>query len=348
MKFMQVKKIVKNQSATRQQDATTGAGAGSRSPEVAFAASALGAALRTVLADGSASHKTIADYLLRHQVRVTALGIEELADACKVSTATISRFAREIGFSNFAAMRSAVAQALQSVLQPVEKLRNSIARRQDASTPAGDSLAYAGANISATAMALAAGDIAAIVKKLTRAKVVYVLGFGLSSHLAGILADHLQPFCQHVVVVAGHGGTEVAAGRLTNITARDVLVVLSFPRYTLDVIRLTNFARDHGACIVSITDAPASPLAALGEHVLYAESSHPILPSSATAAVAVIEALAVSLMASNKANVAKAARLTEAISAYLYGAEPAAGGAKKRRAGARRTDRTDNNNDNNT
>jgi len=324
------------------------AGAGSRSPEVAFAASALGAALRAVLADGSASHKTIADYLLRHQVRVTALGIEELADACKVSTATISRFAREIGFNNFAALRGAVAQALQSVLQPVEKLRNSIARRQDASTPAGDSLAYAGANIGATAMALAADDVAAIVKKLTRAKVVYVLGFGLSSHLAGILADHLQPFCQHVVVVAGHGGTEVAAGHLTNITARDVLVVLSFPRYTLDVIRLTNFARDHGACIVSITDAPASPLAALGEHVLYAESSHPILPSSATAAVAVIEALAVSLMASNKANVAKAARLTEAISAYLYGADPAAGGTKKRRvAVARRTGRTDNNNNNN-
>lgn len=318
---------MRTHSATKQQAAT--AGAGSRSPEVAFAASALGATLRAVLADGSASRKAIADYLLRHQVRVTALGIEEMADACKVSTATISRFAREIGFVNFAAMRSAVAQTLQSVLQPVEKLRNSIARREDASTPASDSLAYAGANIGATAMALAAGDVAAVVRKLTAAKVVYVLGFGLSSHLAGMLADHLQPFCHHVVEVAGQGGTETAAGHLTNVTARDVLVVLSFPRYTLDVIRLTNFARDHGACIVSITDAPASPLAALGDHVLYAESSHPILPSSATAAVAVIEALAVSLMASNKANVAKAARLTEAISAYLVGAEAPAGADKK-------------------
>ena len=331
---------MKNPSATKQQAVPPGAG--SRSPEVAFAASALGATLRAVLADGSASHRTIADYLLRHQVRVTALGIEELADVCKVSTATISRFAREIGFKNFAAMRGAVAQTLQSVLQPVEKLRNSIARRQDASTPASDSLAYAGANIGATAMALAAGDIDAVVKKLTRAKVVYVLGFGLSSHLAGLLSDHLQPFCQHVVEVAGQGGTEVAAGHLTNITERDVLVVLSFPRYTLDVIRLTNFARDHGACIVSITDAPASPLAALGDHVLYAESSHPILPSSATAAVAVIEALAVSLMASNKANVAKAARLTEAISAYLVGAETATGGAEKK--GSRRRGRSENNN----
>jgi DNA-binding MurR/RpiR family transcriptional regulator len=330
---------MKTPSATTRQ--AVPAGAASRSPAVAFAASALGATLRAVLADGSASHKAIADYLLRHQVRVTALGIEELADACQVSTATISRFAREIGFKNFAAMRGAVAQTLQSVLQPVEKLRNSIARRQDASTPAGDSLAYAGANIGATAMALAAADIDAVVKKLTRARVVYVLGFGLSSHLAGILADHLQPFCQHVVEAAGQGGTETAAGHLANITSRDVLVVLSFPRYTLDVIRLTNFARDHGACIVSVTDAPASPLAALGDHVLYAESSHPILPSSATAAVAVIEALVVSLMASNRANVAKAARLTEAVSAYLVGAEPAAGADSKGRVRRVRTSNND-------
>jgi hypothetical protein len=56
-------------------------------------------------------------------------------------------------------------------------------------------------------------------------------------------------------------------------------------------------------------------------HVLYAQSSHPVLPSSATAAIAVIEALVVTLMVSNKDNVAKAARLTDAISAYLYGAD---------------------------
>jgi DNA-binding MurR/RpiR family transcriptional regulator len=53
--------------------------------------------------------------------------------------------------------------------------------------------------------------------------------------------------------------------------------------------------------------------------VLYAHSAHPVLPSSSSAVLAVIEALAVALMTSNKANVAKAARHTEAIAAYLYG-----------------------------
>ncbi|WP_440965655.1 MurR/RpiR family transcriptional regulator [Massilia sp. GER05] len=291
----------------------------SASPDIGFAESSLGQSLLRVLAEGSASNRAIADYVLRNQVRVTALGIEELADACAVSTATISRFARDLGFKNYAAMRGAVAETLQSVLQPVEKLRSTIARRAAKASPALESLGYAEASITATSRALAGTQIDRVGAVLTKARTVYVLGFGLSSFLAGALAMHLQPFCRHVVEAAASGGTEVAASHLATITDKDVLVVISLPRYTLDAASLTRFARDAGATIVSITDSPASPLAELGHHVLYAHSTHPVLPSSSSAALAVIEALAVSLMTSNKANVAKAARHTEAIAAYLYG-----------------------------
>jgi DNA-binding MurR/RpiR family transcriptional regulator len=309
------------------------------SPDVGFAQSALGQGLLRVLAEGSASNRTIADYLLRNQMRVTALGIEELAEACAVSTATISRFARDIGFKNYAAMRSAIAETLQAVLQPVDKLRNNIARHTRTATPAVESLDYAGANIAASAQALDARELERVVSRLTGARSVYVLGFGLSVHLAGMLALHLQPFCPQVVEVAAQGGTEVAAGHLANITSKDVLVVISFPRYALDVVRLAQFARDHGATLVAITDSPASPLAELSHHVLYAHSTHPVLPSSASAALAVIESLVVSLMVSNKANVAKAARLTDAISAYLVGVEPVSSSSSKDGARKRRSDK---------
>lgn len=303
----------------------------SASPDVGFAASSLGRSLLRVLAEGSASNRAIADYVLRNQVRVTALGIEELADACVVSTATISRFARDLGFKNYAAMRGAVAETLQSVLQPVEKLRSTIARRTAKVSPALESLGYAEAALTATSRALAGAQIDRIGAVLTKARTVYVLGFGLSSFLAGALAMHLQPFCRHVVEVAASGGTEVAASHLATVTARDVLVVVSLPRYTLDAASLTRFARDAGATIVSITDSPASPLAELGHHVLYAHSAHPVLPSSSSAALAVIEALVVALMTSNKANVAKAARHTEAIAAYLHGEHQIRAGATQKK-----------------
>lgn len=291
------------------------------SPDAAFAQSPLGQTLMHVLASGSASQRQIADYLLRNQMRVTALGIEELADSCQVSTATISRFARDIGQKNYSAMRGAMAETLQSLLQPVDKLRRTIQRRARATSPITESLEYAAANIAATSDALSPPAMQAVVRRLTRAKVVYVMGFGLSANLAGMLVQHLQPFCPHVVEVVGIGGSEVAAGHLVNLTAHDVLVVISFPRYTLDCIGLASFARDRGACIVALTDSPASPLAELADHALYAQSTHPVLPSSASTALAMIEALAVALMVSNKKNVEKAARLSEVIAAYLYGGE---------------------------
>jgi DNA-binding MurR/RpiR family transcriptional regulator len=314
----------------------TAAAPPSASPDIGFAESSLGQSLLRMLAEGSASNRAIADYLLRNQVRVTALGVEELAEACAVSTATISRFARDLGFKNYAAMRGAVAETLQSMLQPVEKLRSTIARKATAASPALESLGYAEAAITATSRALAGAQLDSIGAVLTKASTVYVMGFGLSSFLAGTLAMHLQPFCRHVVEVAASGGTEVAASHLANITGKDVLVAISLPRYTLAVVPLTRFARDSGATVVSITDSPASPLAELGHHVLYAHSAHPVLPSSGSSTLAVIEALAVSLMTSNKANVAKAARHTEAIAAYLYGEHQIRTGSTQKKEGARR------------
>ncbi len=305
----------------------------SASPELAFAQSGFGQKLLRILAEGSASHKTIADFLLRNQIRAAALGIGELAESCHVSTATVSRFARDVGFKNYAAMRSEVGAIMQAVLQPADKLRRSIAQRTQSSSPGMDSLNYAAANIEATARNLSPSKIDAVVAKLSGAETIYVMGFGLTAHLAALLALQLQPYCRHVVDVACFGGTENAAGRLMDLTPKDVLIAISFPRYSIDAIKLSSFARHQGACIIAITDSPASPLALSADLVLLANSTHPVLPSSATAALALIETVVTSLMVSNKQNVAKAVKLTDAIASYLYGSdsEALAMHAKRRR-----------------
>ena len=293
----------------------------SNSPEMVFAKSSLGEALMAVLQEGTASNKRIADYLLRNQVKVTALGIEDLAALCQSSTATVSRFARDMGFNNYAGLRNQIAETVQAVFQPVEKLRNTIENRNSTSSAASGSLQYATANIDAASHGLTDAVMTQVVARLTKATTVYIMGFGLSAHLAGMLALHLEPFCSHVVEVVGYGGTEVAAGHLSNITEKDVLIVISFPRYALDVIRLTQFARMHSTCIIAITDSAASPIAQLGDYLLLAPSNHAVLPSSSTAAVAVIEALVSSIMVSSKKNVEKAQRLSEALAAYLHNAD---------------------------
>lgn len=282
----------------------------------AFGSSTLGQRLRAQQETGSASNRLIAEHLLRNPIQGTSLSIEDLAAASGVSTPTISRFARALGYPGYPELRAAFAATLQEMLRPVEKLRGALAR-QGSDDPLRTGLQDSLANLRATAEALDPAMLEKVVGRLAAASCVYVLGFGLSAHLAALLALGLQPFCRQLVNVVEFGGTEIAAGRLMHLEATDILVSISFPRYASDAIHLTRYAVDRGAGVIALTDSFASPLAPLADALFIAQSAHPVLASSNVAALLIIEALVTAMMISNSKNVEKAARLTEAISTYL-------------------------------
>jgi DNA-binding MurR/RpiR family transcriptional regulator len=292
---------------------------GEATADMGFARSALGERLMEMLGGGSPANQAIADMLLRNPVQVSSWSIETFAEAVAVSPASLSRFARLLGYAGYSALRSDVASIMQALLNPVEKLRGRFeAPSSGAPSPVADSLEAALFNARATADGLSADLVANVVQRLTAARTVYVMGFGLSAHVAALLTLGLQPFCPGLQNVVEFGGTEVAAGRLLNVTKGDAVVVISIPRYASDAVHLTAYARDRGATIIAITDSSASPLVPLADEVLLTRSEHPILSSSTLGPVMVVETLVAALMASNRDNVAQAAKLTEAISSYLY------------------------------
>ncbi|XVJ71828.1 MAG: MurR/RpiR family transcriptional regulator [Rhizobacter sp.] len=296
--------------------------------DTSFAGSPLGCLLQGMLSQGRGSNAVIADFLLRHPMRATAWGIEELAAQIQTSTATLSRFARTLGFDGFSALRAAMAEALQQAMQPafqpVEKLRGALQRTptQGSNPVLAESLQASLTNLNATAAALDMTVLDAIAKRVLQASTLYTMGFGISSHLAAILALDLQPFCKQCINVAEFGGTEVAAGRLMNIGPKDLLIVISFPRYAGDAVTLARYAKDRGARIVVLTDSVASPLVPWAHDVMLAAALHPVLSSSYTAALMVVEALVTSLMLSGHDHVQQAQKLTDAISNYLYSDRP--------------------------
>ncbi len=320
--------------------APTSAPFSSPSIDTAFAQCGLGLRLREVLAQGRGSNAVIADFLLRNPVRATAWGIEELAANTQTSTATLSRFARTLGFSGFAALRSGMAEALQSALQPafqpVNKLRNALQRKGENGgsnhTIINEGLEASLANLQATAAGLNPALLVSTAHKILAAETVYTLGFGISAHLSAMLALDLQPFCRQAINVVEFGGTEVAAGRLMNIGPKDLLISISFPRYASDAVMLTRYARDRCAHVIALTDSMASPLTAWSHDVLIAPATHPVLSSSYSAALLIIESLVTSLMVSGDNQVNQAEKLTEAISAYLYSDKPGNEAASERAA----------------
>jgi DNA-binding MurR/RpiR family transcriptional regulator len=223
-----------------------------------------------------------------------------------------------------------MAETLHSALQPVEKLRDVLQRNGSTSEQHGhpiiaESLDSSLHQLQATVSGLNPSLLTATAHKILAAETVYTLGFGISAHLAAILALNLQPFCRQSINIVEYGGTEVAAGRLMNIGPKDLLIAISFPRYASDAVMLTRYARGQCAHVIALTDSMASPLTQWAHDVLIAPATHPVLSGSYAPALLLIEALTTSLMVNGENQVKQAQKLTEAISAYLYSDKPNAG-----------------------
>lgn len=84
----------------------------------------------------------------------------------------------------------------------------------------------------------------------------------------------------------------MALYHLQKIDTQDVLLTISFPRYSADILRIMRFAKERGATNLSITDRPSSPLMSLADHTLFVPADHQILSGSLVPALALIEGMA--------------------------------------------------------
>ena len=274
--------------------------------------------LAAVAPDLQPSLRKVADFILRHPLKAATLTIEELAQATGTSPAAVNRLARAMQLGGFSALKTALVATLQDLVSPVDKLRNELAQRSDGSFGLHEQMRIAGSNLGSTANGNSQDTFAAFVEVLAAARRVYILGFGNSAYLAGLAAANLVPYCADAVAVSMEGGNENAAYRLASITAEDALLAISLPRYSLDTLQLARYALERGAKVLAITDSPASPLAPIADHSLFATAEHPVLISSNIAVLALIESLVAAVMTRNKEAVRLAAELTESVLSYLH------------------------------
>ena len=75
----------------------------------------------------------------------------------------------------------------------------------------------------------------------------------------------------------------------------DVVIGVSFPRYSSRTVKAMQFARDQGAVVVAITDSEASPLAAIANHALLAKSDMASFVDSLVAPLSMVNALIVAV-----------------------------------------------------
>ena len=265
------------------------------------------------------SHRVMADYVLAHPLQAATMPIDELAATLGVSVATANRFARALEFEGYPQFRAALVLGFEATLAPVEKLRSQLESPATAADVFASALKESERNLSLTRQALDAHSCEQAVDAILKAQRIYIIGFGASSWLGGLLQRNLDLYCNNVQLLASIESSSYGARVLTRLQPSDLLIALAFPRYFSDTILLSRRARDAGVPVLALTDRVTSPLAPLASVALYAHTESQYFSNSETTVLALVEALSSAVAHRAKDSLKAAAQLAESVLPWLHG-----------------------------
>jgi DNA-binding MurR/RpiR family transcriptional regulator len=137
------------------------------------------------------------------------------------------------------------------------------------------------------------------VEAMVKAKNIYIIGVRSSAMLAGFLSYSLQMIFDNVRLIDTTAGSELFQQMMT-IGEGDVLVAISFPRYSKRVIKAVEFATRAGADVVALTDSADAPIAHSAQQVLIAQSDMASYVDSLVAPLSLLNALIVAVSRTNE------------------------------------------------
>ncbi len=239
----------------------------------------------------SKGHKAIADYLLAHYEKAAFMTAAKLGRTVGVSESTVVRFATELGFDSYQTLKQTLHQLSRNRLTALQRVQITEDRvREDGVL--GSVLANDILNISQTLAHIDPREFESAIEKIVSARNVYIVGVRTAGMLSEFLGFNLNLICDNIRLVDATG-TEEVFEQILRIGEGDVIIGISFPRYSQRTIRALNFARDRGADVIAITDAPSSPLAQFATNLLLARSDMASFVDSLAAPMSLINALIV-------------------------------------------------------
>jgi DNA-binding MurR/RpiR family transcriptional regulator len=244
------------------------------------------------IAELSKSHKKIATYILKNSNIVPFFKVATLAEKAKVSEATVVRFATTLGYSGYPEMQKSMQNSIQEQLTTTERLKMSSHIYDDKELAIYDIFNDDIENIKSTMKNLDIESFHKAASILLNANKVYISANRSAASLGVFLQYYLNIILENSEVL---GSYETISEQLYSLSKDDVVIGISFARYSSSTINTIAFAKDMGASTISITDNYLSPLLQHSDITLTASSDMPSFIDSFTAPLSLINALLVYL-----------------------------------------------------
>lgn len=240
----------------------------------------------------SKSHVKIANYILGHTHVVPFLKVASLAKKAGVSEATVIRFACFLGYSGYSELQSHMQNSIQKQLTTTERLNMTSNVSNDQEKWTYDLFQDDIENIQATLENLHIKDFYESVEWIQHAEKVYIAANRSAASLGIFLQYYLKIILGHAELVHS---MENLSEQIYDLNERDVVIGISFPRYTNSTVDALAFAKDRGSRTICITDSLLSPLIPYADISLTAPSRMSTFIDSFTAPLSLVNALLVAI-----------------------------------------------------
>lgn len=236
----------------------------------------------------SRGHRRVADYILANFESAAYMTALSLGSAAGVSESTVVRFAAEVDLDGYPELLQKLQEAARHRLTSVQRIKISESRLGD-DIP-GAVLSSDMEKIRYTMEHLSRDSFGCAMDAIAAAGTIYITGVRSCAALAQFLYYYFDTIFDNVKFIRSSGGSEIFE-QLMKIRANDVMIAISFPRYSSSVAKAAAFAAKAGAKVVAITDSESSPVAENAYAVLTARSDMASFADSLVAPLSIINAM---------------------------------------------------------
>lgn len=244
----------------------------------------------------TATDQKVAQVVLADPQAAVNYTISELAKAAKVSEASISRFCKNLSLTGFHQLKIQLAKVADDESAYYDEIN--IDNIQQALTNIKSNKV---AEISNTLAGFSTPVIKKIMHLIDHARILQIAAEG---NTYPVVADAIYRFNQIGIMAIGDESWSTSIGQTLNLTADDVLLVISNSGESKALLKQVEVAHQRGMQVIAITNRKDSPIALKADHHLRTSVRQHVLNAdyyfSRVAAMTATEALFLLLIAEDR------------------------------------------------
>lgn len=241
----------------------------------------------------SKGQKRLAAYIVNNYDKAVFLTAARLGKEVGVSESTTVRFATLLGYKGFPEFHRALEELVRTKLNSIQRMEVTYGHVPQAEIL--DTIFQS--DIEKIKLTMEHIDHSAFelaVDTLLNARTIYIIGIRSCAPLASFLSFYLNLILNDVRLIQTNSASEIFE-QMIRIGGEDVIIGISFPRYSMRTLKAIEFANNRNAKVITITDSVHSPINLYSSCNLIARSDMASIVDSLVAPLSVVNALVVAL-----------------------------------------------------